>query len=109
MFSIPISCGPSGACACHPVGEHAGIASHDIAFFYLPPAGQPGVISHKFGSSSIKFYLFIHDITRGAYGTKSGCCLAFNNYFLVLVLMILHKAMDPEVEHLHCNLALVDS
>ena len=45
--SIPISCGASGVCAFHSVGERAGVASHDTAF-YLPPAEQLNVILHKF-------------------------------------------------------------
>ena len=54
--SIPISFGASGACVCHPVGEHAGVASHDTAF-YLPPAEQPSVFLHKFVgvSASVAF------------------------------------------------------
>jgi hypothetical protein len=48
--SIPISCGASGACVCHPVGEHAGVASYDTAF-YLPPAEQPSMILHKFAGA----------------------------------------------------------
>ena len=43
------------------------------------------------------------------YGTGADGVSPSTNYFLILVLMVLHKAMDPEVEHLHCNLALVDS
>ena len=48
--SIPISCGALGACVCHIVGEHAGVANHDTAF-YLPPAEQLRVIFHKFAGT----------------------------------------------------------
>ena len=46
--SIPISCGASGACACHPVGEHAG----DDTGFYLPPAEQPSPVALLASSST---------------------------------------------------------
>ena len=69
--SIPISWEASGACACHPVGEHPGVASHDTAF-HLPPAEQPSVILHKFAGArasvalpASSFYVFMHDIDSG--------------------------------------------
>ena len=108
--SIPISCGISGACTCHLVGEHAGVGSHDTAF-YLPPAEQPSVILDKIArarvsvalpassstslcttltvGSNASLIIRNHDSVRqrkaplrgGAYGTKSEWGLAFNKLF----------------------------
>ena len=84
------------------------------------------------GSSSIKFYVFMHDIDsdrtlllilrnrdsvsqrkawiRGVPTVRRADCVSpSTNYFLVLILIILHKAMNPEAEHLHCNPAQVDN
>jgi hypothetical protein len=71
--SIPISCGTSGACVCHPVGEHAGVASHDTGAFYLPPAEQPSVILHKFAGARASVALPASSSTSSCTTSTVGC------------------------------------
>ena len=76
--SIPVSCGASGPCACHPVGGHAGIAINSSKrtatiphFTYCTTCRttERGFAQNCRGqgfggSSNIKFYVFMYDIDR---------------------------------------------